>query len=632
MCIKKFIFNRLLVSLLLILFITSVPSSVICSELDSIIVEYGEASSSTNIDGNILYVGGIGEGNFTEIQDAVDNATEEDVVFVYDHSSPYFECIVVNKSITLIGESRESTVIDGSCAGNVISVSADGVIISGFTIQNCGNGWQYAAIKVLDSIQTTISENIIRNNQGQGIFLEGIGSSEITISDNLIENNSRGLYAVESSNNVISGNNIINNSDGVYLVDSSGNTVSANIIDNKWSGIHLERSFDNTISANIIKNNGDGVYLTHSSNNIISGNIIRDSEWFGIWLTNSSSNTFSRNTLSKNDDIGIYLRDSSNNEIIENAITDNDDGIYLAYSSQNIISKNNFRNYKLNAYFVTTKYSSHKNTWNRNYWNRGRSLPRIIPGKIKREHIHISCIAFDWRPLIRPFETQSTGEDIPQDLCNTDGDTLYVGGNGPGNYSSIQEALDVANTADTIYVYNGIYYENIILNEGVNLRGENIDSTIIDGSGYGDVISIFADEVTISGFTIQNGHFGILMQNVSNQIIVGNNISNNLHGVSLWYCNDVSINRNEFFVNQYSIRLYSSSSVAIHYNNFKSYKIHAFFIGTNRIHCRNSWYRNYWDGVRFLPYPITGKMMRENLSFHRINFDWCPLLKPYEIS
>ena len=36
--------------------------------------------------GNTLYVGGTGEGNYTKIQDAIDNASDGDTVYVFDDS------------------------------------------------------------------------------------------------------------------------------------------------------------------------------------------------------------------------------------------------------------------------------------------------------------------------------------------------------------------------------------------------------------------------------------------------------------------------------------------------------------------------------------------------------------------
>jgi len=75
--------------------------------------------------GNVLYVGGSGTNNYTKIQDAIDNASDGDTVFVYDDSSPYYENLVVDKSIQLIGEDRDTTVINGSGSGDVVYVTAD---------------------------------------------------------------------------------------------------------------------------------------------------------------------------------------------------------------------------------------------------------------------------------------------------------------------------------------------------------------------------------------------------------------------------------------------------------------------------------------------------------------------------
>ena len=69
--------------------------------------------------GTTLYVGGTGPNNYTRIQDAVDNASNGDTVFVYNGTySHYFEenwaCVRIDKRIRLLGENRDNTIINGS--------------------------------------------------------------------------------------------------------------------------------------------------------------------------------------------------------------------------------------------------------------------------------------------------------------------------------------------------------------------------------------------------------------------------------------------------------------------------------------------------------------------------------------
>jgi len=63
----------------------------------------------------------------------------------------------------------------------------------------------------------------------------------------------------------------------------------------------------------------------------------------------------------------------------------------------------------------------------------------------------------------------------------TSGTTFYVGGNGPGTYTKIQEAIDDASSGDTVFVYNGTYYEHLNINKTIDLIGEDKNTTIIDG-------------------------------------------------------------------------------------------------------------------------------------------------------
>ena len=83
--------------------------------------------------------------------------------------------------------------------------------------------------------------------------------------------------------------------------------------------------------------------------------------------------------------------------------------------------------------------------------------------------------------------------------------TLYVGGTGPNNYTTIQQALDASTNGDTIYVYhnNAPYHETLTITTSITLQGENKTTTIIKGFRHKDTATIHASNVTITGFTFQ---------------------------------------------------------------------------------------------------------------------------------
>ena len=55
---------------------------------------------------------------------------------------------------------------------------------------------------------------------------------------------------------------------------------------------------------------------------------------------------------------------------------------------------------------------------------------------------------------------------------------------------SIQAAIDQAKSGDTVYVDAGVYTQSFVLKQGVNLQGENPETTILDGGGRNEDLII----------------------------------------------------------------------------------------------------------------------------------------------
>jgi parallel beta-helix repeat protein len=119
--------------------------------------------------------------------------------------------------------------------------------------------------------------------------------------------------------------------------------------------------------------------------------------------------------------------------------------------------------------------------------------------------------------------------------------SLYVNTTGSGGaYTSIQDAIDNASAGDTVFVYQGNYNENIIINKSLNMKGENRDNTQIKGDGTGDVVFVNANWVNITGFAIKRGgsgyeDAGLKLIDNGNCKISDNYISNNdYYGIYLY--------------------------------------------------------------------------------------------------
>jgi len=362
------------------------------------------------------------------IQDLIDNASDGDTIYI--PSGTYYENITIDKSISLVGEDKDTTIIDSNWSEYVIYVSADNVNISGFTIRK---GWYGIDIH---TNYNTITGNNIRWNYEGGIRINY--SSGNTISKNNITNNMDGIGLYYSSNNTITNNNISLNSEwiagcGILLSKSDNNTIKENNVMFNRNGLLIYDSSNNTISRNNITKNGyednwggSGIYFYSSDSNTLNGNNITSNIYVGLSLLESSNNTMKNNILQYNS-LGILLRgvaeiniisdntilnnlggialfSASHNMIRHNNIMKNDEGIHIDWLKNefmypailNVIIKNNFINNKLSASFEFGLL----NSWFRNYWDRPRLLPKPIFGSV----VDIPWINFDLRPALKPYD------------------------------------------------------------------------------------------------------------------------------------------------------------------------------------------------------------------------------------
>lgn len=351
---------------------------------------------------NTLYVGGSSLGSYTTIGDAIRAAEKDDTVFV--HSGTYHENVVVDKQIRLIGEGRDTTIVDAGGRGDAVRITAGNTLLSGFTCRNGGTG-----PNCLDdaSIEIVSDNNIVRNNTclstNYGIWV--LNSAGNTIQDNICDAEYDGIWLMNSRNTILRNNSMTRCGlviDGTSLQDFLHDVDTSNTANGKPVYYYRDRTGEQvpddagqvilvnckhcTVSDLEISDVTDGIEILYSNENTIKNNRITDTTDFGIRLVKSDGNTIENNICSGSP-IGIgfmsggrwvYGIDANchHNTVQKNTLSDNQCGVWINSSDYNMISKNNFIGNRISAFFT----DSHKNKWRGNYWERPRIMPKIILG------------------------------------------------------------------------------------------------------------------------------------------------------------------------------------------------------------------------------------------------------------
>jgi parallel beta-helix repeat protein len=216
--------------------------------------------------GNVSYVGGSGPGNYTMIQDAINDSSDGDTVYVYDDSSPYYEHLMVQKSITLLGENEATTEINGSeldIALDTVNITGNHVTLSGFRVTSNHGYYYQAALKVTGAF-AIISNCTISRNGWVGIYLSGARYCQIR--DCELYGNLVAMYLVGSKGNSIWNCSCYDNSDAITLYESSDDNhlINCTCMNNGFDNIHIQQSSGNHIDGCLCENGYDGISLAYT--------------------------------------------------------------------------------------------------------------------------------------------------------------------------------------------------------------------------------------------------------------------------------------------------------------------------------------------------------------------------------
>jgi parallel beta-helix repeat protein len=187
-------------------------------------------------------------GDYSKIQDAIDDPDTRDGDIIWVMSGVYYENITVNKTISLEGWNTNNgypTVDAGNGSESAITLSADGIILESLKVRNSKN----AGIDVKSSDNQIVDIGASKNKYG--ILLEPSSSGNYIRSSNAgsttVSDNNFGIYMDSSNYNNIERIKASDNNYGIYLKSSGDNDINGNnLVNNKKNDAYDDSTDDNT--------------------------------------------------------------------------------------------------------------------------------------------------------------------------------------------------------------------------------------------------------------------------------------------------------------------------------------------------------------------------------------------------
>jgi nitrous oxidase accessory protein len=349
----------------------------------------------------------------TSLRKAVALASNRDTILL--HKGLYKEGnIIISKPLFLIGV--EGPVLDGDNKYEILTVSANGVVVKGINFRNSGYSSQndFASIGVIDAHNVIVENNTITHAY---FAIHVANASECLIRNNTIvgtpkteQTSGNGIHLWKCNNMVVENNDIRGHRDGIYFEFVTNSIIQENNSHhNIRYGLHFMFSNNDAYLQNTFNNNGAGVAVMYSHHVQMQRNTF-ENNWggsaYGLLLKEISDASIFQNQFLQNT-AGIVMESTNRIEVQLNVFRNNGWSLRIQAScNDNTVHHNNFLG---NTFDVATNGTMMLNHFYNNYWDKyeGYDMNKDVIGDVPYHPVSMYSMVIEQNPnsvmLLRSF-------------------------------------------------------------------------------------------------------------------------------------------------------------------------------------------------------------------------------------
>ena len=305
---------------------------------------------------------------------AIAGAAPGDVLTLTDGA--YAGPVTVDRPLTITGP--RGAVVDGQGQGSVVTITAPGVILTGFTVTGSGriNQDLDSGVKILQGADRVRVEKLLVTGNMHGIDVHG-GRDAAVVANEIVGTDSprmnergNGIYVWNSPGTLLENNDIRFGRDGIFSNASADSIYRGNVMRDLRFAVHFMYTRNTEVSGNVSIGNHLGFAIMFSNKAKILNNLSLGDREHGLMLNYANNADVTGNLVRGGTRKCLFIYNAHKNLIWDNRFEGCGIGIHFtAGSEKNVLTGNAFVANREQVKYVGTRNMEWSHEGRGNFWS-----------------------------------------------------------------------------------------------------------------------------------------------------------------------------------------------------------------------------------------------------------------------